>query len=73
VGGSSRREVWTRERLEPYREAFSQPGAARAAIDYYRAAARLARVSSPAACALPASDLDSDVAVVARAEDWRRR
>jgi len=37
-GGSTIRSVWTDEALEPYREAFAQPGAAKAAIGYYRAA-----------------------------------
>jgi pimeloyl-ACP methyl ester carboxylesterase len=39
-GGSSVRDVWTTEALAPYREAMQQPGAAHAAVDYYRAAFR---------------------------------
>ncbi len=39
-GGSSVRDVWTPEVLAPYRESMQQPGAAHAAIGYYRAAFR---------------------------------
>jgi pimeloyl-ACP methyl ester carboxylesterase len=39
-GGSSIREVWTPEKTQPYRDNFMQPGAAKAAIGYYRAALR---------------------------------
>jgi pimeloyl-ACP methyl ester carboxylesterase len=39
-GGSKIREVWPREALKPYQHAFLQPGAASAAIGYYRAAFR---------------------------------
>jgi pimeloyl-ACP methyl ester carboxylesterase len=57
VGGSHRRGVWPREEVEEYRVAFSRPGRAKAAIDWYRAAFRgsvrprrargRARVSAP--------------------------
>jgi pimeloyl-ACP methyl ester carboxylesterase len=39
-GGSPVREVWTRERLKPYQDNFQQPGAASAALGYYRAGLR---------------------------------
>ena len=39
-GGSTRREVWTQEKLAPYREAYGDVQATKAAIDYYRAAFR---------------------------------
>ncbi len=39
-GGSLKREVWTKEKLAPYREAFSQPGGTHGPIEYYRAAFR---------------------------------
>jgi pimeloyl-ACP methyl ester carboxylesterase len=38
--GSAVRGVWPREVLDEYREAFLLPGAARAALGYYRAAVR---------------------------------
>ncbi|HSB19408.1 MAG TPA: alpha/beta hydrolase [Anaeromyxobacteraceae bacterium] len=37
-GGSHRRDAFPWEETAPYREAFLQPGAARAALGYYRAA-----------------------------------
>jgi pimeloyl-ACP methyl ester carboxylesterase len=40
VGGSYRREAWTREEVDAYRAAFARPGRAKAAIDWYRAAFR---------------------------------
>ena len=40
VGGSHRKDVWPPEELEAYRAAFSRPGRAKAAIDWYRAAFR---------------------------------
>jgi pimeloyl-ACP methyl ester carboxylesterase len=40
VGGSYRRGVWPPDELERYREALARPGAAAAALAYYRAAAR---------------------------------
>ncbi|HZY05887.1 MAG TPA: alpha/beta hydrolase [Anaeromyxobacteraceae bacterium] len=39
-GGSAVREAWPREETALYRQAFLQPGAARAALGYYRAAFR---------------------------------
>ena len=39
-GGSHVREAWPREELDLYRAAFLEPGAARAALAYYRTAAR---------------------------------
>ncbi|HEU4384739.1 MAG TPA: alpha/beta hydrolase [Anaeromyxobacteraceae bacterium] len=39
-GGSAIREVWPREETDRYRQAFLRPGAARAALGYYRAAFR---------------------------------
>lgn len=39
-GGSAIREAWPRQETDRYREAFLQPGAARAALGYYRAAFR---------------------------------
>lgn len=39
-GGSYVRSAWPAEELEPYRRAFLQPGAARAALGWYRAAFR---------------------------------
>jgi pimeloyl-ACP methyl ester carboxylesterase len=39
-GGSSVREAWPREETDHYRRAFLRPGAARAALGYYRAAFR---------------------------------
>ncbi len=39
-GGSAIRDVWTREKTRPYQENFLQPGAASAALGYYRAAFR---------------------------------
>jgi pimeloyl-ACP methyl ester carboxylesterase len=39
-GGSKVRSAWTKEALQPYRQSFLQPGAASAAIGYYRAAFR---------------------------------
>ncbi len=39
-GGSAVREAWPREETAHYRQAFLQPGAARAALGYYRAAFR---------------------------------
>ena len=40
VGGSHRREAWTREEVDAYRAAFARPGRAKAAIDWYRAGFR---------------------------------
>jgi epoxide hydrolase 4 len=40
VGGSYRREAWTREEVDAYRAAFARPGRAKAAIDWYRAGFR---------------------------------
>ena len=40
VGGSHRREAWTREEVNAYRAAFARPGRAKAAIDWYRAGFR---------------------------------
>jgi len=40
VGGSHRREAWTREEGDAYRAAFARPGRAKAAIDWYRAGFR---------------------------------
>ena len=40
IGGSYNRAAWSREDVEPYRAAFSRPGRAKAAIDWYRAAFR---------------------------------
>ena len=37
-GGSAVRQAWPREETDRYRRAFLQPGAARAALGYYRAA-----------------------------------
>jgi pimeloyl-ACP methyl ester carboxylesterase len=39
-GGSAVRSAWPREELDRYREAFLRPGAASAALGYYRAAFR---------------------------------
>ncbi len=39
-GGSAVRQAWPREETDHYRRAFLQPGAARAALGYYRAAFR---------------------------------
>ncbi len=39
-GGSHVRSAWSPEELEPYRRAFLEPGAASAALGYYRAALR---------------------------------
>ncbi|MHB8418188.1 MAG: alpha/beta fold hydrolase [Myxococcales bacterium] len=39
-GGSTIREAWTREKTKPYQDNFLQPGAASAALGYYRAAFR---------------------------------
>ncbi len=39
-GGSAVRAAWPREETDHYRRAFLQPGAARAALGYYRAAFR---------------------------------
>lgn len=39
-GGSHAREAWPREETDRYREAFLRPGAARAALGYYRAILR---------------------------------
>ena len=39
-GGSHVRSAWTQEQLDDYRRAFLQPGAASAALGYYRAAFR---------------------------------
>ncbi|HUB08083.1 MAG TPA: alpha/beta hydrolase [Myxococcales bacterium] len=39
-GGSSIRDAWTREKTKPYQDNFLQPGAASAALGYYRAAFR---------------------------------
>jgi epoxide hydrolase 4 len=38
--GASATDAWRRDELEPYREAFLRPGAARSALGYYRAAFR---------------------------------
>lgn len=46
-GGSYVRSAWPAEELEPYRRAFLQPGAARAALGYYRAAFRGRRSRGP--------------------------
>ncbi|MHB1843917.1 MAG: alpha/beta fold hydrolase [Deltaproteobacteria bacterium] len=54
-GGSHVRSAWTRERLRPYQEAFSEPGAASAALGYYRAALRHPRARLQAAKAHPAT------------------
>jgi epoxide hydrolase 4 len=43
-GGSAVRGVWPRDVLDEYRESFLRPGAARAALGYYRAAVRGPRV-----------------------------
>ena len=40
VGGSHNRSAWSRDDVEAYRAAFSRPGRAKAAIDWYRAAFR---------------------------------
>lgn len=39
-GGSAVRQAWPREETDRYRQAFLQPGAARAALGYYRSAFR---------------------------------
>jgi pimeloyl-ACP methyl ester carboxylesterase len=39
-GGSAVRQAWPRQETDHYRRAFLQPGAARAALGYYRAAFR---------------------------------
>ncbi|BDG04425.1 alpha/beta fold hydrolase [Anaeromyxobacter oryzae] len=43
-GGSAIRSAWPREELDRYRAAFLRPGAASAALGYYRAAFRSPRV-----------------------------
>ena len=40
VGGSHNRSAWSRDDVEAYRAAFSRPGRAKAAIDWYRTAFR---------------------------------
>ena len=40
VGGSHNRAAWSREEVASYRAAFSRPGRAKAAIDWYRTAFR---------------------------------
>jgi pimeloyl-ACP methyl ester carboxylesterase len=52
-GGSKVRDHWTREELTPYAESFIQPGAASAAIGYYRAAFRTTFKFDQAALAHP--------------------
>jgi pimeloyl-ACP methyl ester carboxylesterase len=42
-GGSTVRSAWPPEETQPYRDSYLQPGAASAAIGYYRAAFRSAR------------------------------
>lgn len=39
-GGSTNRSVWPREETEHYRQSIVQPGAAKAAVGYYRSALR---------------------------------
>lgn len=45
VGSSADARAFSREDREAYRAAFAKPGVAKAAIDYYRAVARYAKVS----------------------------
>ena len=52
-GGSTIRSAWTPEKTQPYRDNFMQPGAASAAIGYYRAALRSGRGLRRAAKAHP--------------------
>jgi pimeloyl-ACP methyl ester carboxylesterase len=65
-GGSVVRDSWTPEALKPYRDAFSQPGAASAAIGYYRAAFRSPLKASREAQRKPIS---APTAIIWGAED----